>query len=63
MDNQDVLAEMEGVRKYIEGEPARLARCQRNGRLVIRAYNGTVYTDVDFMDLVEWLKYGQTMES
>jgi hypothetical protein len=56
----DVLAEMKGVREYIDGSPVELVRRQQNGRLVIRAYNegGNSHTDVDFMDLVEWLQHG-----
>ncbi len=56
----DVLAEMKGVREYIDGSPVELVRRQQNGRLVIRAYNegGNSHTDIDFMDLVEWLRCG-----
>lgn len=57
---RDVLAVMKGVREYIEGTPVELVRRQQNGRVVIRAYNegGNSYVDIDFMDLVDWLKLG-----
>ena len=57
---RNVLAEMDGVREYIDGDPVEFVRRQQNGRLVIRAYNegGNNHTDIDFMDLVEWLRHG-----
>ncbi len=51
---------MDGVREYGEGEPVELVRSTRNGRLVIRAYNEgrNATTQIDFLDLVEWLRNG-----
>ena len=56
----DVLAKMKDVREYVDGSPVELVRRQQNGRLVIRAYNegGNSHTDVDFLDLVGWLRCG-----
>ena len=53
---------MEGVREYVEGSTVELIRRQQNGRLVIRAYNegGNSHTDIDFLDLAEWLRHGPT---
>jgi hypothetical protein len=61
MDNPpDVLSELTGVREYVEGSTVRLVRRQQNGRLVIRAFNegGNNYVDIDFMDLMNWSKWG-----
>lgn len=46
---------MEGVREYDEEFDVIL--CQKNGRLVIRAYNegGCSSTAVDLMDVMEWV--------
>jgi len=56
----DVLAEMKGVREYVEGSTVELVRRQPDGRLVIRAYNegGNSYTDIDLFDLQDWLREG-----
>jgi len=55
---------MKGVREYVESEPVRLVRRPYNGRLVIRAMNegGNSYTDVDLLDLMEWLQWGPAGE-
>lgn len=47
---------MEGVREYNEELPVELWRV--NGRLVVRALNegGNNGTEVDLLDLVEWLR-------
>lgn len=56
----DVLAEMNGVREYVEGSTVKLVRRQPDRRLVVRAYNegGNNYTDVDLFDLEDWLRNG-----
>ena len=48
----------------MESEPVRLVRRPYNGRLVIRAMNegGNSYTDVDLLDLMEWLQWGPAGE-
>lgn len=50
---------MSGVRSDDE-LPVELWRCDRSGRLVVRAYNeaGCSYTEVDLWDLVGWLQAG-----
>lgn len=60
MDNQEVVAVMEGVREYVDREPVQLVRRPSNSRVVVRAFNegGNSYTDVDLMDLMEWLSRG-----
>lgn len=47
---------MKGVRS--DESPVELWRDDESGRLTIRAYNEAGYncTDIDFWDLVEWLK-------
>ena len=54
------LCELAGVREYGGGEPVELWRNDETGRLVIRAYNEGGYncTDVDLLDLVDWLQAG-----
>ncbi len=52
------LAVMDGVREYgSTGFPVELRRDDENGRLVVRAINegGFSSTDVDLLDLLEWL--------
>lgn len=50
------IAEIDGVREYCEGEIVELWLTD-HGRLVIRAYNEARFrgTDVDLLDLVEWI--------
>ncbi|MGA9721419.1 MAG: hypothetical protein WBQ86_03095 [Candidatus Binatus sp.] len=60
MAKPDVLAELTGVREYVEGSPVELVRDQEHGRLVIRAYNegGLNFTEIDLFDLLACLKKG-----
>jgi len=63
MNKLDVVAELTGVREYVEGSPVELVRDQENGRLVIRAYNegGNNFTEIDLYDLLAYLRSGPEM--
>jgi hypothetical protein len=49
---------MEGVRDHCEGYTPELYKDETSQRLVIRAFNEAYYnvTEVDLLDLIEWLK-------
>lgn len=51
------IADLGGVREYCEGEPVEIWSV--GGRLVVRAYNEARFrgTDVDLLDLIEWLSH------
>lgn len=59
------LCDLIGVRAYhgCDDYPVQLWRHDETGRLVIRAYNEAGYngTEVDLLDLVDWLKSGPTL--
>jgi hypothetical protein len=54
------ICNMAGVREYTDGDAIEHTRHDGTGRLVIRAFNecGNNYTQVDLLDLIEWLKSG-----
>jgi len=56
----EIIAVMNGVREYAEGRPVELFRDNRNGRIVVRAFNedGHNETRVDILDLISWLRAG-----
>lgn len=62
MIDVDVVAELVGVREYVEGSSVLLVRNQQNGRLMIRAYNegGQNFTEIDLFDLLSYLREGPT---
>jgi hypothetical protein len=53
---------LDGVREYTEGAPVEIRRNVSNGRLMVTAYNegGNNNVQIDFLDLIAWLKKGPT---